>query len=27
VALTLSGGNVDPETYREMLAAEGSAPA
>ncbi len=27
VALTLSGGNVDPETYREMLAAEDSAPA
>ena len=27
VALTLSGGNVDPETYREMLAAAGSAPA
>ncbi len=27
VALTLSGGNVDPETYREMLAAEASAPA
>ncbi len=27
VALTLSGGNVDPETYGEMLAAEGSAPA
>jgi threonine dehydratase len=27
VALTLSGGNVDPEIYREMLAAEGSAPA
>ena len=27
VALTLSGGNVDPETYRELLAAEGSAPA
>ena len=26
VALTLSGGNVDAETYREMLAAEGSAP-
>jgi threonine dehydratase len=27
VALTLSGGNVDPKTYCEMLAAEGSAPA
>ncbi len=27
VALTLSGGNVDPETYREMLTAEDSAPA
>ncbi len=27
VALTLSGGNVDPETCREMLAAEGSARA
>ena len=27
VALTLSGGNVDPNTYREMLAAEASAPA
>ncbi len=27
VALTLSGGNVDPESYREMLAAAGSAPA
>ncbi len=27
VALTLSGGNVDPEIYREMLAVEGSAPA
>jgi threonine dehydratase len=27
VALTLSGGNVDPETYREILAAEDSAPA
>ena len=23
VALTLSGANVDPETYREMLAADG----
>ena len=27
VALTLSGGNVDPKTYCEMLAAEESAPA
>ena len=27
VALTLSGGNVDPESYREMLAAEGPTPA
>ncbi len=27
VALTLSGGNVDPESYREILAAEGAAPA
>jgi threonine dehydratase len=27
VALTLSGGNVDPIIYREMLAAEASAPA
>jgi threonine dehydratase len=27
VALTLSGANVDPESYRDMLAAEGSAPA
>ncbi len=27
VALILSGGNVDPEGYREILAAEGAAPA
>jgi threonine dehydratase len=26
VALTLSGGNVDPDNYREVLAAEASAP-
>jgi len=26
VALTLSGGNVDPNIYREMLAVEASAP-
>ncbi len=27
VALTLSGGNVDPKIYREVLAAEVTAPA
>ena len=27
VALTLSGANVDPETYRDMLAVEAPGPA